>query len=72
MQEVFSCIDFDAVLKSSFPHRHPDPVIVTDPFMELVEEVLVYVCKVDDNTLNRYSDPFHVPPPPEFFHEFRA
>nr|WP_244188368.1 hypothetical protein [Paenibacillus kribbensis] len=24
------------------------------------EEVPIYVCKVNDNTVNGYSDPFHV------------
>ncbi|MMZ60979.1 hypothetical protein D1872_231040 [compost metagenome] len=69
---MLSCVDSDTVLKSSIPHRHPDPVEVTDSFMELIEEVPIYVCKVNDNAVNGYSDPLHVPPPPEFFDEFRA
>ncbi|MDQ0114027.1 hypothetical protein J2T15_003470 [Paenibacillus harenae] len=49
---MFSCVDSDAVLKSSFPHRHLDPVIVTNAFMELFEEVPIYVCKVNDNAVD--------------------
>jgi hypothetical protein len=72
MQEVFSCIDSDSILKSSSPHRHIDPVVVTDSFIELIEEVPVHVCKVNDNTVDgcRYS--FHMPYPRDFFHEFQA
>ncbi|MDY8091437.1 hypothetical protein UY456_00330 [Paenibacillus polymyxa] len=67
---MFRRIDSDAVLKPSFPHRHPDPVEVTDTFMELIEEISMNACKVDDNAVNGYSDPFHVPPPPEFLMNF--
>lgn len=46
VQEVFSCVDFDAVLKPTFSHRHPDPIKMTDSLMERIEEVPVYVCKI--------------------------
>jgi hypothetical protein len=60
-------------LDEAFPHRHLDPVEMTDSFVELVEEVPIDICIVDDNTVYRYSDPFYVPTPPKkFFHRFRA
>jgi hypothetical protein len=70
MQEMFSCVDFDAVLKSFFPHRHLNPVEVADSFMELIEEIPIHVCKINDDTVDGYTDSFHVPPPPDFFMNF--
>jgi hypothetical protein len=56
MQEMFTRIDFNAVLKSSFPHRHPDPVEMTNSFVELIEEVPIDVLELSkkvqfENTL---------------------
>ncbi len=33
--------------------------------MEFIKEIPIYVCKVDDNAVNGYSDPFYVQPPPD-------
>lgn len=70
MHEVFSRIDSDSILKSSVPHRHPDPVEMTDSFVELVEEVPIYVCKVDDNAVNGTVTPFMCRPLPNFSMNF--
>jgi hypothetical protein len=52
VQEMFSCVDSDSVLKTSCPHSHLDSIEMTDSFMELIEEVPIYICKVNDNAVD--------------------